>query len=308
MPGKNGVLSVERWWFRYVQTWLRAQYRRLLLKPPICAHNKHEKRFRHVMRKEWKDVSEAAPCHDKVLHGHPTLAAERRGVHMQLVKILSSRGYIPYDISTSRRTLRAKDRSGEPIPGFHGHFSARDFGFDERNDEIGDKHALLLIDVDYYVEMNVLATHFVPMCLYTFVPGKAVGHTPESSWSTSYDEKGEAVVRYNVDGGNVYKHKMWDYGETDYVAFEVGNLSYVYSIERHRQGDSTHLVVWLQPSVIMLKDTPKYRRVFGDIHVVKRIRAPDYVMQDGDLVTIVDNNLEFQMRAGLYQAIMATVS
>ena len=242
----------------------------------ICAHNEHEERFRHHMRKEWKDEDQAAPCHGKVTHGHPRLAAERRGVHFNVIRLLNKKGYQPYDISTSRRTLRSRTANGQPLPGFHGHFSPRDFQFPERNDRIGDEHALVMIEVDYYVDMHHLGSLFRPMVLCTFAPTTPCGHTEESTWSTTYINE-VAVVAYNVNGGNVYSHKMWDYGQTDYVIFKHGGLGFVYAIERHRpHNTSTHMVVWLQPCVIVGENELK-TNIFDRTHVVDRVRQPQHV-------------------------------
>lgn len=307
-PSRCGMVSAGRYHMHMFRLWLEVFWRKMTFQPLLCVSDLHEERFRHYVRKEWVDKVESAPCHDKTLHGHPTLAAERRGVHLQAVRLLSRRRYVPYDISTSRRTLRAKDHQGNPISGFHGHFSARDYGYPERNDEVSENTAFLLIDVDYYIDIHQLATHFKPMVLYTFNPGTEVGHTAESSWSTTYDsETREATVRYNVDGGNVYTHKLWDYGDTDYVVFASGGLAFVYAIERHRQGSSTHQVVFLQPNVVCALDSFEFRSVFASCHVVGRRKAPEYVRKDGDLVTIVDDNLQWQLRAGLYQTVMDSV-
>jgi len=305
-PGIGLRPSNVRHWLRLLSLRFSVWFRSITLQSLICAHNEHEERFRHYMRKEWKDEDQAAPCHGKVTHGHPTLAAERRGVHFQVIKLLSRKGYQPYDISTSRRTLRAHKANEQPIPGFHGHFSPRDFQFPERNDEVTDKHAFVMIDVDYYVDMHHLASLFRPMVLYTFAPTTPCGHTSESTWSTTYVNE-TAVVAYNVNGGNVYSHKLWDYGHTDYVIFKHGGLGFVYAIERHRpHGTSTHMVVWLQPCVIV-SDRELKSSVFERSHVVERVRQPQHVTQDGDLVTIVDNNLQFRVRASLYQIIQASV-
>jgi hypothetical protein len=301
--------SALRFFAKVLTDWATAKWRSLAGKSLMNCAAEHEERFRHFQRKEWKDAPEPAPCHDKVIHGHPLLAAERRGVHLQAIRLLSRKGYQPYDISTSRRTLRAKDGKGNPIPGFHGIFSPRDIMYESRNDEITEKHALVLIDVDYYIDMHALAAHMRPMMLYTFCPGVNSGHTPESSWHTTFDKDGVATAHYSVNGGENYQHQMWDYGSASYVTFKKYGVMYTYAIERHRPNkSSTHQVIWLQPCTISVEGDEFYERVFAKTPVAKRLTSAGTVVQDGDKVTITDGSFEFVLRATLWQAILTSCS
>lgn len=307
VPGSKQVPSVVRQLLRITRTWCIVKWRSLTRKPLLHLGGNHEKRFRHYHRIEWRDTPNAAPCHEKSTHGHPTLAAERRGVQLEFTKLLNQKQYKVYDVSSSRRTLRLRGADKSAIAGFHGHFSPRDLMYESRNDEITADHALTLIDVDYYVDMHELATHMVPMCLYTFAPPTSSGHTPESSWNTRNDDDGNLVVKYSVSGGEVYEHNIWDYGDTSFVSFEKGGMLFTYAAERHRpHGDSTHLVIWLQPSTISVVGCPRFDAMFRKTHVVARAKVPASVRQQGDTVVIVEGGLEFRLRAALWQIILAT--
>jgi hypothetical protein len=298
------VISRDRHRYNMIGLWFRAKWRSLARKPLMFFGDIHEERFRHFHRKAWVDEPQPAPCHDKVTHGHPILAAERRGVHLGAVGLLKRRDYRPYDISSSRRTLRSKTLTGQPLPGYHGLFSPRDFMYPSRNDLIGPRDAITLIDVDYYLDMNELASQMVPMILYTFNPHTLSGHTPESSWNIVADGAGLLNVTYSVSGGEDYKHLLWDYGSASYVVFDHAGMHFSYAIERHRpNNNSTHQVIWLQPNTISVADCPKFKRVFQGAHHVTRKRAPSPIVQNGDSLLITDGNLEFRLRARLWQTI-----
>lgn len=304
--GVPSCLLPSSWnnWIRMSGLYIRVSFGMLTRSSPIIAAAEHEERFRHHIRKVLKFEREAAPCHDKTLHGHPGLAAERRGVHLGVVRPLLDKKYRLYDISTSRRTQRLG--KGGAVDGYHGWFSHRDFMYGERNCAIENDHVLILIDVDYYLDVHQLASHMRPMILYTFNPGKVTGSTNESCWSTSYEDN-EAVVTYCVNGGNDYVHRLWDYGSKDYVAFEQGGMTFTYAIERKRPfPESTHWVIFLQPCAVF-NTRLMSEELRSSTHVVGRVTRPATATRRGDELYICDGDLEFVVKISLWQILLVSI-
>jgi hypothetical protein len=86
----------------------------------------------------------------------------------------------------------------------------RDFDKDYRDDQIGNRDFITMVDVDYYVDINHYLGYGKPMMIYTFVPTTVGGPVPDGSFSIKDD-----IVTYNVDGGASYQHKLWDYNITE---------------------------------------------------------------------------------------------
>jgi len=221
---------------------------------------------------------------EKELHGHPNLAAARRGVHKTAIRLLRDRGFIPYDISSSRRS----EKFG--TSGYHGWFTPRDLYYPELNKPVEDETAFILIDVDYYLDMNILATHMKPMVLWSFCPMQTTGSTEESTWRVMGDE-----YLFTVSGGTTYRHKAWEYGRGDYVYFERYGLKYVYTIDRFQEPGGTHVLILLQPV---------YSSVFTpQAHKVVRKNFSKQLTYCGDSVVITDRAFHFELKSTLYDTV-----
>jgi hypothetical protein len=71
-----------------------------------------------------------------------------------------------------------------------------------------DNALLILIDTDYYIDINqLLATVQMPVYVYTIVP-EAVCET-EGDFKFTFDEHNN--IRYDVSGGAAYKHRLWNH-------------------------------------------------------------------------------------------------
>jgi len=150
--------------------------------------------------------------------------------------MIGKMGLKPYERSFSVRN------SSE---GEHRVYSARDTKFEPAEDYITDKHAQVLIDYDYYVDMNEILSWFVPTFLYTFSPVMPSGHTAECSWSITAD----GHVDFSVAGGGHYNHEIWDYSN-DFIQCSKWGFNYAYCVSSI-QYSPTHKLVYLQPVAVL---------------------------------------------------------
>lgn len=163
------------------------------------------------------------------------------------------------------------------------------------NKPVSANSALVLIDVDYYVDINALASHKLPMVLWTFNPVTDFGSNDESSWRVDGQE-----YEFRVHGGRSYRHRVWEYGCSDYVQFRYGACKYNYSIERYRPPGSQHQLIMLQPAC--------YGFNIPDEFVVGRRVMGDRQYFDGDSVVIVSGALHFKLRTTLYQTVVSKLA
>jgi len=132
---------------------------------------------------------------------------------------------------------------------------AKDLNMVRRPDAVKKKiEVCAMVDVDEHVDMpNLLACHFQPYLLYTFVPSVAA-KSGGGDYAYRFHENGE--VEYVVAGGGCYRHKVWDYGHDSIMVSGweivcVGLPVWVrytafYKVER-RNVDDDHQVVLLSP-------------------------------------------------------------
>jgi hypothetical protein len=173
-------------------------------------------------------------------HTHPTAAALRTSASLALEKVVKECGFQPYHVSMANR-----DRAD----GCRYYYFAKDLDKPFRDDPVTKNNVLIMIDVDYYLDVNHWLQYGNPLLMYTFAPTTAGGELPDGSFTISDD-----TVTYNVSGGATYKHQVWDYrGDTVSVIDKYGNLL-VYDIEQHvLSADPTRRIVCFFP-----KATVKY--------------------------------------------------
>jgi len=139
-----------------------------------------------------------------------------------------------------------------------------------RSDPLVPGSAVLMIDVDCYVDMpRWLATNFMPHLLFTFQPQTAGRSTGEYAYSFSRD-----VVTYEVKGGGSYSHPIWNYQQdalsaTRYFLGLVPIARATYLVERRAAGNEHELILlvplmrwgvlntWL--SLLFISDAPLRR-------------------------------------------------
>jgi len=167
-------------------------------------------------------------------HSHEESASKRSLATKAIEQMIHSAGMEPYNIQMSRY-----DQS-RGIKGTRTHYWARDMSIDARYDSFKKKHCPIIIDVDYYLDMEeMLLEYQAPMYLYTLNPTAAARATNEYSYCFNKDNE----VEYKVSGGGVYTHKLWNYN-TDHITVRSYHYpeffgkafpkqTIVYQIDRH---------------------------------------------------------------------------
>jgi len=107
----------------------------------------------------------------------------------------------------------------------------------------GPQDLLVIVDVDYYVDMpHLMLTHNNPILLYCFQP-HAVAH---SGGEFSFRFDADSKVNYNVSGGANYTHSVWNYGN-DVITVSDWWTTRSYIVER-RAANEHHEYILLVPA------------------------------------------------------------
>lgn len=250
--------------------------------------------FRHQLRKVFQVALGTTKCQESAFHGHPTLAAHRRGAHLGAITFVNDHFQCEhYEISASRRSEALTDGRG-----YHGHYSARDYAYRVRNDAFGPRDVLVMVDVDYYMDMHALMAENKPMLLWSFQPQTIVGTLcgGEATFGPTPDLQS---MIYSVRGGHTYTHQIWDYEASDFIAADHGAFRYIYAVEVHRPyKDSQHAVVILQPTRVVSR--------FSDKHVPSLARRSfaERVSVAGDNVRIITGALDVTLPLVFYEDTM----
>jgi hypothetical protein len=179
----------------------------------------------------------------------------------------------------------------------------KDLIADERPFEPKSGDALLLIDVDMYLDMpKFLATHFMPTLIYTFLPTHVArngdvdpGSPPrripegqkdddpksriEKEYTFTFNAANEVV--YHVAGGGQYQHKVWNYSYDNIAVYTtclgITTSFAVFQVDRRRLS-SDREVIALMPVVKHGILTAWFHRYFFGYQVLKRLEVVTYVV------------------------------
>lgn len=152
-------------------------------------------------------------------HPHKDSAEERNSATIGLVETVEQLGYTPYHISPSKREAEQqgcrkyyhlRDFGVERPPNERGFFDFLKRVIGHKND-ITDEHMLVMVDVDYYADINYWASFKRPILCYTFVPETVAGKAHDAMFTIVGDE-----VQYTVNGGSTWSHPLWNY-QNDYM-------------------------------------------------------------------------------------------
>jgi len=209
-------------------------------------------------------------------HSHPQAAAARSSANRWIDEAIANIGHIPYTWSCSNRDVRNGNDYNREI------YWTKDATIDAlpSSGPVMTKHAIKLIDVDYYVDMREILRMFLPVFIYTFVPTKVTGTVGDATYHTS-DNK--VIVQYN--GGAKYEHELWDY-DSDTISADFWWGTNVFLVEHFIDPtDNSRRIVFLNPSIRIFNPLahhiPGYRigRKQLTAHGVNHIRSQR--MEDG---------------------------
>lgn len=179
----------------------------------------------------------------------------RTSVAVKLEQTIIAAGLTPYSVSMSHR---------DKYDGCRYFFMQKDLDKAFRDDVVTDQHVLMMIDVDYYCDINQYLQLGNPLMLYTFVPTEAGGKALDASYTID-----DNTVTYSVQGGATYHHELWDYqGDNVCVKDKYGN-TIVYVIEQHvMEEDPNRRIVGFYPIATYPRYTVPFELTLG----VKRLR------------------------------------
>ena len=174
-------------------------------------------------------------------HTHGESARDRNAGSHTAALVARSLGLQPYYVQKSLSDVR-KGRDGDrsyhwakdvAVP-------SEDFHFDCL------EQAAVLVDVDHYIDMPLLlAQHPGTYLISTFQPTAAA--KSEGEFTYRFNENGE--VEYEVSGGALYTHKVWDYRGDTFLVEDVGFIKKTvvsYHIDRKRLNDHHTLIMLTQ--------------------------------------------------------------
>jgi len=208
----------------------------------------------------------------KTTQGHThAQAANARTRAARLVDTMALQlGKSNYVVSSCRR-------ENELNPTFHGYYIDKDLQHNRRRDSIPSDAIIKMIDVDYYIKWSDWACAPRPVVAYTFSPKTVCHDGPEFSYALSSDD----AVRYQVNGGTTYEHKLWDYSN-DFLAVRTPlrllngwrpnfrlPRDVVYAVNSKRV-DEYHNLVLLNPVYSILAYKPSFWP--GGLHHLSRRR------------------------------------
>lgn len=193
--------------------------------------------------RQWRRICESTPLPPfKIAQNHPhgDSASKRAAAGTYATHIATMMGKVPYYYQQSK-TDQDRNRLGS-----RSYYWSKDYTAAARNDDVPGNALMVLIDVDYYVDMEkLLANNTAPICLYTFQPTTAGAQRIDYSYSFSED-----TVTYRTTGGGTYTHQVWNYNLD--VIDAVERFCYtpvnhtVYSVFQ-KHVDEDHILVFLIP-------------------------------------------------------------
>jgi len=139
-------------------------------------------------------------------HSHPQAASDRQRATEAIYRVIDNAGYTPYEISRSS-AARRRDIAGEDLP-----FDLKSNAFDNRTTLPTARSVYVMVDVDYYLDINRYIERAVPIIMYTFQPDEVSGVIRDGMFSTTLDN----YIETRIVGGATYRHQIWNY-EVDHI-------------------------------------------------------------------------------------------
>lgn len=222
-------------------------------------------------------------------HTHPTCAADRTAAISMIQSFSTTVGREVYSVSMSKKDQR------EGKSGSRDYYWARDLDVAVRNDPLDhQRHLLMLVDVDYYVDIHDLLLNFSgPVILYTLVPESA--SFCEKEYSFNFNQESEVVM--DIHGGAKYTHSLWDWNSDTITVTRpfnpfrpMVNTHATYNVERKRVSKN-HYVILLVPIATFrglpgfLANTWLSNRPLSRLNVIQKLGNDVFVrfrVQTGD--------------------------
>lgn len=206
-------------------------------------------------------------------HSHPVSAAERTTASNFIERISEDLGLEPYFVQCSA----ADQRLGRA--GSRAHYWVKDLTVGATPFETNPGNAIVLIDVDYYLDMHdLLVREFKPTFIYAFQPTAVARSTDEYSFTFDLFNN----VRYQHSGGGSYRHPVWNYSVDHITVWRLSPILGVlelatFLVDKRRLGPD-HEVICLTP-LMKWRGLPALvalRRLSGNILDVLRVSHGEF--------------------------------
>jgi hypothetical protein len=203
--------------------------------------------FRKMLHHHLKTIPKVAMASN---HTHPSAASLRTSVAVEMEKIIINAGFKPYSVSMSKR---------DQYDGCRYFYMQKDLDKEFRDDPVTEQNVIMMIDVDYYCDINQYLQLGNPIMIYTFVPTESGGKALDASYTITNN-----VVTYSVQGGATYHHELWDYQGDNVVVRDKHGNTIVYVIEQHiMEEDPNRRIIGLYPIATYPKYTCPFKPTYG---------------------------------------------
>lgn len=167
-------------------------------------------------------------------HTHQKAAQLRNSCREFLVQVARQAGFDPYVVR----------KVSSVSYGSRYFFRNKDLMTPYADDKITHNSAFIMVDADYYCDMNKWLHHYRPIMMLTFAPSTAAGRSSDTAFHIENDN-----VVFSVSGGSTYRHRIWDYnGDTVSVVHPNGDLLLFHVEQRTFKNDPNRRLVWLLPA------------------------------------------------------------
>jgi len=145
-------------------------------------------------------------------HTHGEAAADRSSASSFIDRLASILGRQAYYVQSSR----ADERNGRV--GSRSYYWTKDLTTTPKPLELPAHPLVALVDVDQYIDMpEFLCVNVHPTVIYTVQPDQV--SKIAKNYSYTFDEQNQ--IRYNVTGGAMYSHHVWNYATDHLVAYQM---------------------------------------------------------------------------------------
>jgi hypothetical protein len=232
--------------------------------------------------------------HPDLKNPHALSASYRCTANRFMNWFCASVGAARYDTQTSASV----DKAG--APGSRVWYWAKDVNVDPKMDWSSDNNVRTLVDVDYYVDMNLFLTEqFKPVLIYTFIPENAAGQ--ESDYSYTFMKNG--AVKVTMHGGGLYEHQLWNYSSDTVTAhyqhwfWQPEPIVCVYKCEKRKVAPNRFIIL-LSP---IRKWTGSAANLFTEFIKYEPLERHQLVKDDWAVVVTLNNPVTWSLaRTGEY--------
>lgn len=210
-----------------------------------CIRTSHSGGVVSELTKKLKSKLAKIHSADRPSPTHPLSSMLRNDSLDRIETICKSFALDPYFLLMTRRLLvRNEDGSrryrGAPTL----HQTALDhindpYAFHVSADEFGKDSAIVLIDRDYYIDMNEVFMLGLPVILFTFDPIIPCYRNDELEFT--FDRDGSVIGK--VNGGKDWNHKIWDYPD-DMLSVCQRSVINVYKVLRYRCDNMRSIIIF----------------------------------------------------------------